>query len=235
MVKKEHLREKWQQYGNETIFNYSKIQAKLTDEYPEVCFEPNEKVVVRGDFPVYIYFIISGILVGVRDYEDGNEYEYFQLGQQNGSIGLLELLAKKEQMVATVTCLSKVKAVRVPADVVYEWIMEDMELLRLSANLLAVDLYHCSNNSGLFYRFEGVDRLRYFLAGYYEEQVRVEKGIVEVSETREKIGNKLGMSVRTVGRSLKKLRDNQEIINKERKIYIGPEEHQRLKQHFIQS
>ena len=68
------------------------------------------------------------------------------------------------------------------------------------------------------------------MMAYYEEQKVDDTSVVEVKESREKIANKLGTSLRTVGRSLKTLRDNQELISKNRKIYIGPAEQQRLKQ-----
>lgn len=231
---KNHLKELWNIYGSEKGFNYTKIRDKLGDNYYNVNFKANESIVMRGDFPEYIYFIRNGLAVGIRDYEDGSEYDYFQLNETNGSIGLLEVLAQKEEMIATITCLTDVEAVRVPSDVVYQWIMQDLEFLRLSANLLADDLYHRSGSDGLFYQLDGIDRLRYFLVEYYDKQIKDDKNLVEVQEIREKIGNKLGMSIRTVGRSLRKLRENQEIISINRKIYIGPYERKRLQENLIQ-
>lgn len=232
-MEKNRLKEMWQTYGKEKHFNYTKIQDRLGDNYPNIVFKANELIVMRGDFPEYIYFIRSGAAVGIRNYEDGSEYDYFQLDEANGSIGLLETLAQKEEMIATITCLTDVDAVRVPSAIVYQWIMQDHDLLRLSANLLADDLYHRSGSDGLFYQLEGVDRLRYFLVEYYDQSAKNEDDLIKVQESREKIGNKLGMSVRTVGRSLKVLRENKEIVNMDRKIYIGPNERQQLQKHLI--
>lgn len=232
-MEENRLKAMWQTYGSEKHFNYTKIQDRLGDNYSIVKFKANEPIVLRGDFPEYIYFIRSGVAVGIRNYEDGSEYDYFQLDETNGSIGLLETLAQKEEIIATVTCVTEVEVVRVPSATVYQWIMQDLELLRLSANLLADDLYHRSGSDGLFYQLDGVDRLRYYLVEYYDKQAKSADDQVEVRELREKIGNKLGMSVRTVGRSLKKLRENQEIISIDRKIYVGPNERQRLQKHLI--
>lgn len=233
-MEENRLKKMWQTYGSEKHFNYTKIQERLGENYSTVKFRANEPIVMRGDFPEYIYFIRSGIAVGIRDYEDGSEYDYFQLDETNGSVGLLEVLAQKEEIIATITCLTDVEVVRVPSATVYQWIMEDLELLRLSANLLADDLYHRSGSDGLFYQLDGVDRLRHFLVEYYDKQTRNAEELVEIKEFREKIGNKLGMSVRTVGRSLKKLRENQEIVSIDRKIYVGPKERQQLQKNLIQ-
>lgn len=232
-LEEQQLKEMWQTYGSEKRFNYSKIKDRLGDNHSIVKFKADEPIVMRGDFPTYIYFIRSGVAIGIRDYEDGSEYDYFQLDETNGSIGLLETLAQKEEIIATITCLTEVTAVRVPSATVYQWIMQDLELLRLSANLLADDLYHRSGSDGLFYQLNGVDRLRYYLVEYYDKQVKSGDELVEIQEIREKIGHKLGLSVRTVGRSLKKLRDNKEIVSIDRKIYVGSNERQRLQKHLI--
>lgn len=229
------LKKMWQTYGSEKRFNYARIQDRLGKDYPTMRFRANEPIVMRGEFPTYIYFICSGVAVGIRDYEDGSEYDYFQLDKTNGSVGLLETLAQKEAIIATITCLTDVEVVRVPSATVYQWIMQDLELLRLSANLLADDLYHRSGSDGFFYQLHGVDRLRYYLVQYYDSHLKTGEPLVEVQEFREKIGNKLGMSVRTVGRALKKLRESQEIVSIDRKIYVGPKERQRLQQNLTRS
>ncbi|MDM8214296.1 Crp/Fnr family transcriptional regulator [Enterococcus hirae] len=231
-MKEERLRAKWKKYGEDRLFNYEKLADKISADYPCIHFQKNDIIVYRGDFPENIYFIVAGTAVGIRDYEDGNEYDYFQLDKTNGSIGLLEVLAQKDEIIATITCLTEVKAYKVPADIVFEWIMNDIELLRLSANLLADDLYLRSANDGLLYRFTGIDRLRYYLISYYEDH-RTAAGTIRVRESREKIGNKLGMSIRTVGRSLKTLKESGEIISVDRKILIGAKEYIHLKESLL--
>ena len=49
--------------------------------------------------------------MGLRDYEDGSDYSYFQVDKTNGNIGLLEIMSRREQYIATITCLTKVTAV----------------------------------------------------------------------------------------------------------------------------
>lgn len=234
-MEEQRLKNMWEIYGSEKRFNYARIQDRLGEHHPTMRFQANEPIVMRGEFPKYIFFICSGVAVGIRDYEDGSEYDYFQLDKTNGSVGLLETLAQKEEIIATITCLTEVEVVRVPSATVYQWIMQDLDLLRLSANLLADDLYHRSGRDGFFYQLHGVDRLRYYLVEYYDKHVKSEETLVEVKEFREKIGNKLGMSVRTVGRALKKLRESQEIVSIDRKIYVGPKERQRLQQYLTRS
>src|SRR5699024_8939559 len=119
------LKDKWAQYGQGKLFNYRVIQERVAGIYPAVHFKPKDSIVTRGEFPRYIYFITKGVAMGTRNYENGNEYDYFKLDKSNGCVGLLEVLAQKEEMIATVMCLSEVQAVRVPAEIVFDWIMQD--------------------------------------------------------------------------------------------------------------
>ncbi|WP_369332861.1 hypothetical protein [Carnobacterium viridans] len=84
--------------------------------------------------------------MGQRRYKDGNEFSYFQVDKKSGNIGLLEVLSNKEQYVATITCLTDVTVVKLESAVIYELIMNNLNLLRKCSFLLAKDL---SNRSGV--------------------------------------------------------------------------------------
>lgn len=86
----------------------------------KIKFSPKSLIVSRGDFPQSLFFIMSGTAMGIREYSDGNEYSYFQLDHTNGSIGLLELLARRESYVATIMTTSELTAIKINAEDVYE-------------------------------------------------------------------------------------------------------------------
>ena len=114
-----------------TFFNYGEIEPYLNNKGTNIYFEEGDTIVNRGSSPNYIFFIKKGKVLGQRDYSDGNEFNYFQIDEKNGSIGLLEVLSRKEKYVATITCLSDVEIIRVPSDIVYRTIMNNSELLQM--------------------------------------------------------------------------------------------------------
>lgn len=225
-----NLTELWEYYSEETTFNFSSIESLLSDNTVDISFKQGSTVIYRGDFPDYIYFIKQGKVAGIRDYEDGNDYHYFELDHTNGCIGLLELLGRREEYIATVTCLTDVIAVRVNASTLYQLIMTHDSLLRRCTSLLASDLYKRSGNDGLLYRYKGIDRLRYYLVKRYEEQF-VREGEVElvITESYEEIATKLGLSIRTVGRSAQQLKHANEISNTKRTLAMTYNQFQQLK------
>lgn len=225
MKRKENLQQAWAKYQKESYFNYTVIEDFLTQFGQEVSFEPGDVIVMGGEFPEYVYFIKEGIGVGKRHYADGNEYIYFQVDSSSGNLGLLEVLAHKESYISTVSCSTALTALKIPAHLVYEKIMTDPALLRRCSVLLAQDLYRTSGNEGLLYRFQGIDRVRYYLINYYEEQP--DERVVVTADYQE-IAFELGISVRTVGRSIKQLKEQEEISGQKRRIFINAAQYQRL-------
>lgn len=224
-----NLTDLWEYYSQETTFNFSSIEPLLSDNITEVSFKQDNAIIYRGDFPDYIYFIKQGKVAGIRDYEDGNDYNYFELDHTNGCIGLLEILGKREEYIATVTCLTDVVAIKVSAATVYHLIMTHDSLLRRCTSLLASDLYKRSGNDGLLYRYKGIDRVRYYLIQRYDEYY-VKKGEMEliITESYDEIAKKIGVSVRTIGRSIQHLKKTEEISNNKRILSVNYDQFKKL-------
>ena len=123
--------------------------------------------------------------------------------------------------------MSEVTIISIDAAAVYEYIMSDISILRRCATLVAGDLYITSGRGGIFYYVDGLNRIRYYLAEYFEKNKQ--RGIpVRVEVQYQEMASYTGISVRTVGRSLQKLRESGEIISDRKKIYIGQEQYHKL-------
>lgn len=220
----------WEHYQDETIFNYSVLPDEIKVLGEEQVLEPKKLIITRGDFPQNIYFILSGTATGIREYADGNEYSYFQLDSTNGSIGLLELLARKRQYIATIISLTKMTVVRMDAATVYMTLLSDISLLRRCTSLLAEDLYQRSGNDGILYYFQGLDRVRFYLVSYYEEHLHESQALekVVVNAEYQDIARRIGVSVRTVGRNLQALKGTGEITPWKKKIVITKQQYQMM-------
>ena len=219
------LRKLWDKYQDEAEFNISTLPEELKQTGRIVTFAPKQMVVIQGDKLEYIYFFLAGRAIGQRNYMDGKELNYFTVDSRNGNIGLLELIARTDRIVATIVTLTQVQALRIDASVVYEYIMSDIVLLRRCATLVARDLYITSNKGGMFYYVEGIDRVRYYLAELYGKERR---DLLELDISYQDIANATGISLRTVGRSIQTMKAQGELKNHFRKIVIGMEEYERL-------
>nr|WP_317450403.1 Crp/Fnr family transcriptional regulator [uncultured Sellimonas sp.] len=229
-----NLKELWKHYSEDGVFNIEALPEELIAKGTRVEYKPNSVMVSKGEFPANIYFILEGNVAGVREYSNGNVYSYFRLDEKNGSIGLLEILAKQEEYIATIVTVTEVKALRIDSAVVYRAIMEDIGFLRKCSNMLSDDLYKRSGNDGVFYYLAGIDRVRYFLTNYYNDhpERKNEKGQMIVQAEYQEIANTIGMSIRTVGRNLQRLRETDEIRSERKKIVIGQKQYENLMSHL---
>ncbi len=229
-----NLKELWKHYSEDGVFNIEALPEELIAKGTRVEYKPNSVMVSKGEFPANIYFILEGNVAGVREYSNGNVYSYFRLDEKNGSIGLLEILAKQEEYIATIVTVTEVKALRIDSAVVYRAIMEDIGFLRKCSNMLSDDLYKRSGNDGVFYYLSGIDRVRYFLTNYYNDhpERKNEKGQMIVQAEYQEIANTIGMSIRTVGRNLQRLRETDEIRSERKKIVIGQKQYENLMSHL---
>lgn len=228
------LQKLWRKYKSDKEFNLQALPETLAKQGVSIEYEKNSILVSRGERPDYIYFIQEGMVAGIREYANGNTYSYFQLNSTNGSVGLLEILAGKDAYIATLNTVTRVKALRIDASLVYQTIMEDKELLRQCINLLADDLYKRSGNDGIMYYMSGLDRVRFFLITYYEghQNMRNVKGEVFVEAEYQDIANGIGMSIRTVGRNLQKLKQTGELKNIQKKIVISERQYEKLRENI---
>lgn len=118
----------------------------------------------------------------------------------------------------------------------YEEIMSDITLLRRCTTLLAGDLYKRSGNDGLLYYFRGIDRVRFYLVTYFEEHVvkDVSGTSVQVHAEYQDIAARIGVSVRTVGRNVQKLKEYGEISSRKKKIVISKDQYHMLLSHLCE-
>ncbi|SET92515.1 Crp/Fnr family transcriptional regulator [Lacrimispora sphenoides] len=219
------LKKEWEKYEKEIEFNYSVLPDEMKSRGELITYAPKQFIVSQGEFPQYIYFIKEGIALGTRNYSDGNEYNYFQIDKNNGSIGLLELFARKDAYVATIISMTEVKAVRMESAAIYAYVMNHIDMLRRCLALVSDDLYKRSGNDGIFYYLDGLDRVRYYLVNYYDAHKKETTDTVTVEAEYQDIANSVGISLRTVGRSLRKLKDREEINSIRKKLIITKEKY----------
>ena len=228
-----NLQDSWNQLGIDTGLNYADIEKRLNGHYQRLIFKAGQRVLERGDFPSNVFLIVKGEAIGQRHYEDGSQYHYFQVNKENGNLGLLEVLSRQEKYVATITAITDIEVLKVDSARVYELIMSDLELLRKCSFLLADDLYRRSNNDGLYYFYSGIDRVRLFLTSYFEERsLFLKKQEIAVDASYQVIANQVGLSVRTIGRSIKKLKELGEVEVSGKKITLTNEQYEKMQRNF---
>ena len=214
------LKELWEKYSEYDSFDIANLPEEIRSQGVSITYPPRSIIVSRGDFPKYIYFIEKGTVLGARDYTDGNNYYYFRQTRENGALGLLEILSHKPRIIATIVAATEVKVLRIDSAVIYEFILKDPGLLYRCLHVVANDLYQRSGNDGILYYQRGLDRVRYYLIQYYDMHERKGNDVL-IEPDYQTIASNIGISVRTVVRSIAKLKERGEITSVKKKLAVG--------------
>lgn len=214
------LQELWKEYSPFNHFNLSVLPDEIKTQGVRITYQPHSVIINRGEFPQFIYFIESGTVLGTRDYTDGNTYHYFNINSEAGCVGLLEVLAHRPHTIATVIAGTAVTALRISSAVIYQYLMTHVELLYGCCFVVSNDLYLRSGNDGILYYQKGIDRVRYYLVQYYTLHAFEEDELI-IQPDYQTIANNIGVSVRTVVRSIQKLKESGEITSVKKKNYIS--------------
>jgi len=221
------LEDLWPQYEEYTYLNRDCLPSGLLEKGIQIEYKAGSTIISAGDYPEYGYFIKSGTVQGVRQYADGNNYYYFTLNEKDGSVGLLELFSRDTESIATIIAKTDVVATRIPSDEIYKYIMNDVELLRRCLHTTASSFYLRSGNDGLLYYKRGLDRVKYFLIQYYENNNTQNSTIILKSDFQS-IAHSIGISSRTVGRSMKVLKEEGFVNFHKKKFSMTYEQYKQL-------
>lgn len=182
------------------------LPAALAARSTRKKYAPEDIIVGEGDSLQYVYFIESGVVDGMKRFESGKDYQYFKLDRFNGAIGLLELFSRQSAIIATIVAKTNVTILRIPADELYLFAMNDLPLLRKISCHIANDLYRDSGLNGRLFYLSGLERVCFYLADYYQKNAFPQQFVV-VRQSYQTIANHIGVSQRTVVRAVRDLRE----------------------------
>ena len=219
----------WSQFDVSYGIALDLLPAALAAHTMRKVYSPEEVIVSEGDSLQYVYYIESGVVDGMKRFESGKDYHYFKLDRFNGAIGLLELFSRQSAIIATIVAKTKVTILRIPADELYLFAMSDLPLLRKISYHIAFDLYRDSGLNGKLFYLSGVERVRYYLANYYQKN-SFPQTFVEVKQSYQTIANHVGVSQRTVGRAICELREQGLCTVRGKHVRISREQFEQLRQ-----
>ena len=97
-----NMNQVWSQFDVSYGVALDLLPAELTPRCTRKKYAPEDVIINEGDTLRYVYFIESGVVDGMKRFENGKDYQYFKLDRFNGAIGLLELFSRQSTIIATI-------------------------------------------------------------------------------------------------------------------------------------
>lgn len=203
---------------------------KMPNKIKEHCVMQNysaKTVLLKKDAkPKYIYIISCGTLRIFNEFENGRILQTANIKDMD-FVGLIEILAAKDKIAATVETVTDCTALRIPKDDFLKWIENDSNLAVMLAKKIANDFYNISYSNGRLLLNSSMYTLVSFIIEYVKNDI-ANDNTAFVNKKRQQIADELGISLRTVHRNVKKLKELGIITISTGKIYVNNKQYKML-------
>ncbi len=188
-----------------TYFEY--MPPELHNRYTIRTYAPGT-IIHQKDYPLnYFGIVCSGDHRVINEFENGNVF-MIEKNEAIDFIGEVTILAGKEKTSVTIETLTECVVFLISRADFEMWISRDIHFLRLVSHKIAYKLYRSSYNRGakLFYppTFLFLDYLVKYALSHDIDHL----GEITLKKTREGIREELGMTVKTINRTITKLKSD---------------------------
>lgn len=159
----------------------------------------------KGIHCPYLYILLSGNITIINEYTNGKRFSFASTSTP-GFAGLLEYFGGQELPSATCLTSGTVTYARMRISDFTQWIENDFSAYKMFARYLARTMYTTSNRNGTSAALSKTHVLTEFIITNYSNEINT-RGSCKIPLTREELALCLGISQRTVYRSIKELLD----------------------------
>lgn len=195
----------------EELQNESKELKDLIRDMPQEIMQrcrvkhiaPQVEIMRKFEKMKHVYILCEGECEVQRSFKDGQLYV---LGKIKGFklIGEQEVLAEIEETSATVKTVSKCRFLLIRQEDFWDWIRVDSHAAIYLLKYMAQRLNEATRQAGIPFYYPSIYQLKKYLVGAYEE-AKIDNLRVKVK--RQQIADELGISLRSVERCVRELKD----------------------------
>ncbi len=209
------------------------MPEELKTRYTIRKYPPGTIIHQKDEVLTYFGIVCEGYHRVINEFENGNIF-MIERNDPIDFVGEVTILAGKEKTSVTIETLTECTVLYFSRKDFEWWISMDIHFLRLVSQKVAYKLYRSSYNRGrrLFYPPQHL--LMVYLTQYIEEQKPAGEPKI-VSRTRQEIYEETGISIKTLNRTIQKMKTDGSIGICKGKISLSREQYERMKEFLSNS
>lgn len=184
-----------------------------------------QEFICAGEPSKYIYIVLSGKARGKELQNTGNEYAFrdFCAGE---ILGDFEVLGELDKCRVSIYAQERMEVLVIPAEFYLKWMKEDIHALFLRIKkIMRVLTYQMSDERALL-ALSCRERIILFITDRYREVGNGKR--YKFHMTQQELADYIGVTVRTIQRSLCSLKKENLLTTEAGKICVTPEQYQKL-------
>jgi CRP/FNR family cyclic AMP-dependent transcriptional regulator len=187
-------------------------------------FPPQSGIVRKSYDCKYVYILLKGEVKVINEFENGTTYTIASMVPIN-FIGELEALSGQSVYALTVKTITDCITLRLPFQDFIKWLESDAVMLMMIAKVLAKKMYPTSYESGNPTNHSSLFKLQSYLVEYYQKNAIQRDQPLPVKKNRQYIADEIGISVKSVNRSLEKLKEQGLVTVEKGKVHLSKEQY----------
>lgn len=212
-------------YMNDFFRNCPK-EVILAMQYVKI---PQRQAILKaGAACEYVWVLIKGEVSGEDVQMPGNIYSFFEYSGLH-IMGDYEPFAGLSESQKSVYAVTDCEAFGIPAAVYMRWMRQDTNALFMRTQIFARTLAQEISCERKYLLLNAKERLILYLAKVCGKWESGGGGMLDM--TQEELAQHIGMNVRTVQRSIKRLKEEGFLSCSSGKLYISKEQYSRLKEY----
>ncbi len=189
--------------------------------------DADQTFIKAGEACNYIYIVLSGKVTGVE--WPMNEKSYFFKDFGPGDFfGEIECFAGMTNYRISILSSTRCRLLAIPSVYYMEWMHMDVDALYMRTQENMKRLVSQTAEARKYLFMDGKDRLMVHLVRKYEQKQPL-PDTLELKQTRARISEEVGISMKTLNRNIKKLEDMKLIRLNKGKIVITKEQYLQMK------
>lgn len=221
---------KYEDFSNyeENIKNFIlKLPESIMSKAVIKKFKAKSTIVKKEDAVKNVYLLLKGEFRVINEFSDGNIYAFANILPLN-FIGELEVLSGQVVNAGSLVAVTDCIVLQFQLGEFKKCLEENHEFLLLVSRQLANKMYQTSSEIGSVLYYRGIYKVKIFFVRYYQKAKNSQSKIILIDKKRQIIANEIGISEKTVERSIKKLKEENFISVVKGKIYIDEKQYLQL-------
>jgi CRP/FNR family cyclic AMP-dependent transcriptional regulator len=205
---------------------FSGMPADIKSKCTVKKFQAGNTLVKKKDSVKYVYVLIEGELKVVNEFENGSIYAFASLLPLS-FIGELEVLSEEQEYAVTIETITECSTIQIKAEDFVKWLECDHLALLTVTRGLAKKMYPTSSENGNILFLSCINKVEYYISKYCNQRIK-DKEVLKLERNRQQIADEIGSSVKSVNRSIKRLKEEGLVTVKKGKVYISKSQYLRL-------
>lgn len=205
---------------------FKEMPFDMLDRCSVERFDKGEIIIRKDEEIDEIHLLCSGRVKLINEFENGVVYAFGELTSIN-FIGDIEVMAGVETAAATIKAVEGCTTVCIDRDDFQQWLSLDRTLPIMLAKKYAKRMWNQSRKKGEHIVLSGINRVIMAITTGYKKDVD-EDIPIKIDKKRQELADEVGMSLKTVNRSINRLKEENLISINKGKIYISGNQYNEL-------